>query len=342
MLSVVAVFVPSFFMTGRVALALRAALARGRLRDDRVVLPLEHAGAGAVGLAPANGHRPRARTGPVGSTGCREPLPSGWFGCGLARRALAGRARLSRRHGRDRRAGRRYARPRDLSAGGVRQFQLRFRAPAGTKFESTERLAQRRARRDQPRPPVRTTWRSRSATSACSRRRTRSTRSSCGPAVRTRACCRWRSTPGRAFGSRTSRKAAADGSANASRRAVLVRARRHRQPDHELRRADPGRGRRHGPGLRREPDVRREGAERAGRHSVACAICSTARRSTIRRSRSTSTVQMAGQLGVTGGPGRPSPAAATSSSRFAVPNYWADPEHRHRASRCRWRCRSRA
>ena len=49
--SVVAVFVPSFFMTGRLALAVRAALARGRLRDDRVVPPLELARAGAVGLA---------------------------------------------------------------------------------------------------------------------------------------------------------------------------------------------------------------------------------------------------------------------------------------------------
>ena len=184
----------------------------------------------------------------------------------------------------------------------------------------------RRARRDQARRPARTTSTSRSATSASSPRRIRSTRSSCGPADRTKACCRWRSSPRRGIRlDATSRRRCAGASANVSRRAVLVRARRHRQPDHELRRADAGRSRRDGPGLRREPGVRGEGAGRARADSDRCAICSSARRSTIRRFRSTSNRQMAGQLGVTVDQVGRSFAAATSSSRFVAPNYWADP-----------------
>ena len=51
MLCVVAVFVPVVLHDRRVAIAVRAALAGGRLRDDRLVPAVEHAGAGAVGLA---------------------------------------------------------------------------------------------------------------------------------------------------------------------------------------------------------------------------------------------------------------------------------------------------
>jgi multidrug efflux pump subunit AcrB len=61
-----------------------------------------------------------------------------------------------------------------FSAGGLSQFQLRFRAPAGTKFESTERLATKCSTRS-TRPPVPTTWRSRWAMLAYSPRRTRLT-----------------------------------------------------------------------------------------------------------------------------------------------------------------------
>ena len=51
MLCILAVFIPSFFMVGIGRVAVPAARARGRLLDDRVVLALEHARAGAVGLA---------------------------------------------------------------------------------------------------------------------------------------------------------------------------------------------------------------------------------------------------------------------------------------------------
>ena len=54
-----------------------------------------------------------------------------------------------------------------------------------------------------------------------------------------------------------------------SHRAVLVRAWRHRQSDHELRHVDPGRGRRDGTGFRGQPDVCGEGPGRARAHSGA-------------------------------------------------------------------------
>ena len=60
----------------RVALAVRAAVARGRLLDDRVVLPLELARAGAVGLAPRAHVARRGRP--------RAPRRTGSIGCGIA------------------------------------------------------------------------------------------------------------------------------------------------------------------------------------------------------------------------------------------------------------------
>ena len=110
-----------------------------------------------------------------------------------------------------------------------------------------------------------------------------------------------------------------------SRRAVLVRAGRHRQPDHELRRARR-RSRSRSP-ARTSPPAGRSPRRSAtsSRRFPRFAICSSARRSTIRRFRSTSNRQMAGQLGVTVEQVGRSFAAATSSSRFVAPNYWADP-----------------
>ena len=179
---------------GRVALAVRAAVAGGRLRDDRVVPALEHARAGAVGLAGfgrASAHRRTAtRATPTGSSGCAivsARCSSGWRPRAwlLVAAYLVVTVGVVALVGLD-------ARPRDLPAERRQgQFQLRFRAPAGTKFESTERLG-----RDVldviRRRPARTTSTSRSDTSACSPRRIRSTRSSCGPAARTKACCRSR------------------------------------------------------------------------------------------------------------------------------------------------------
>ena len=48
MLCILAVFVPSFFMAGVGAAAIRAVVAGRGLRDDLVVSAFEHAGAGAL------------------------------------------------------------------------------------------------------------------------------------------------------------------------------------------------------------------------------------------------------------------------------------------------------
>ena len=224
---------------------------------------------------------------------------------------------------------------------GANQFQLRFRAPAGTKFESTERLAgdvldeiKQRGRPGQRRHHARL------------RRRAALVVSDQHDLPVDRRIARRRAAGGAQAGRAAAARRASRRTLRApvpravSRRAVLVRARRHRQPDHELRRADAGRSRGHGPGLRREPRVRRRRCATSSRRFRRCAICSSGRRSTTRRSRSTSNRQLAGQLGVTVDQVGRSFAAATSSSRFVAPNYWADPRTASR-SRCRSRCRSR-
>ena len=129
-------------MTGVSRVALRPAVAGGRLLDDRVVLPLELARAGAVGVAPRwtnGGDAPRA-DGAIGSTGfaiASDALLQRAGAVTLVARArptpwstIAVVAAVGLVLGRE-----------IFPAGGVSQFQLRFRAPAGTKFESTERLA---------------------------------------------------------------------------------------------------------------------------------------------------------------------------------------------------------
>ena len=109
-----------------------------------------------------------------------------------------------------------------------------------------------------------------------------------------------------------------------SRRRLLVRAGRYRQPHHELRRANAGRSGGHGAGLRRHPGVCGKGAGPAGADP------------SLRDLQYEQTLdypgiqvdvdrQMAGQLGVTVDQVGRSFAAATSSSRFVAPNYWADP-----------------
>ena len=61
MLCVLSVFIPSFFMAGVGAPAVRAAVAGRRLRDDLVVRAVEHARAGALHLDAASGTARRAR-----------------------------------------------------------------------------------------------------------------------------------------------------------------------------------------------------------------------------------------------------------------------------------------
>ena len=65
---------------------------------------------------------------------------------------------------------------------------------------------------------------------------------------------------------------------------------------------------------------------RAGDDPVACATCSTASRSTIRRSGIEVDRERAGLAGVTAEEVARSVVTATSSSRFMVPNYWPDPK----------------
>ena len=174
----------------------------------------------------------------------------------------AARRGLRAGDGGDRRGGRPDARARDLPAGGANQFQLRFRAPPARSSSPPSGWPTTCSTRSTARP-ARTTWTSRSGTSACSPRRIRSTRSFSGPAGRTKACCRSRSSRRRGCGSATSKSVRAAVPRPVSGGAVLVRAGRHREPDHELRRADAGRGGDHGTRFRREPNVRDEGAGRA-------------------------------------------------------------------------------
>ena len=154
-------------------------------------------------------------------------------------------------------------------AGGVSQFQLRFRAPAGTKFESTERLAtdvldeinQAAGPNNveitlgyvgvQPSSyPINTIflWTGGSHEGVLQ------------VALKPEA---GHSADGlRGSAAPTLQQAL-------SHRAVLVRAGRHRQPDHELRDLDTGRGRDHRTGLRGQPDVCGEDPRRARAHSRA-------------------------------------------------------------------------
>ena len=75
-------------------------------------------------------------------------------------------------------------------------------------------------------------------------------------------------------------------SAQVARRAALVRAGRHRQRGDELRLADAGRRRRHRAEPRRRPGLRRETPQRSWARSPRSATSSTASRSTTRRSAS--------------------------------------------------------
>ena len=167
--------------------AVRPAVARRRLRDDRVVRPLEHAGAGAVDVDAASAvtaqeprfferlrssYRERPRR---GRSGC-----AGRSSASICVAALAFIADCCCP-----RIGTEIFPTVDTS-----QFQLRLRAPTGTRIERTELIAlkaldviKQRGRTGQRRDHDR-------RSSACSRRAIRSTRSICSPAARTKRC--WR------------------------------------------------------------------------------------------------------------------------------------------------------
>ena len=124
----------------RVAVALRAALARGRLRDDRVVPAVQLARAGARRL---DARAAAARTGRTDSADWVDRLrDASWPPAWTARARCAWHswpAIWSPRW-----AWSRWSAPmlgREIfPPSGTSLFQLRFRAPAGTKFESTEQL----------------------------------------------------------------------------------------------------------------------------------------------------------------------------------------------------------
>ncbi len=128
---------------GRGAGAVRPALAGRRLRDGRLVSPLEHVRAGAVDLAAAASSPPRCGRRPATAIGVRSwprrlrpgrrsrgPSPLAGRACLPGRRVLAVIVLVGRTLGLE-------IFPK-VDAG---RFQLRLRAPDGTRYEETERLA---------------------------------------------------------------------------------------------------------------------------------------------------------------------------------------------------------
>ena len=81
-----------------------------------------------------------------------------------------------------------------------------------------------------------------------------------------------------------------------------------------------------GPNLAGDAGLRREGRGGTGERSRRSATCDSAGARLPDRSRSPSTAKRAGQSGVTVDEVARSLVAATSSSRFVVPNYWPDPK----------------
>ena len=142
MLSVVAVFVPSFFMTGvsrslfvPLSLAVGFAMIASFLLSSSLVPVLSVWLLGGASAAPRRAHagdwveRLRESPGAAAAAAGAGARRCSWRPTLVVTVAIVGGVGLD-------------ARPRDLSRRPARsQFQLRFRAPAGTKFESTERLA---------------------------------------------------------------------------------------------------------------------------------------------------------------------------------------------------------
>ena len=198
MLSVVAVFVPSFFMTGvsrslfvPLSLAVGFAMIASFLLSSSLVPVLSvwllgrrgTTHGGRTPRTPSRLGRPAARR--ASARCCSALAPA---------RVLA-RGGLPAGDGRRRRRRRPDARPRDFSAERRQAVPAAVPRARGHEVRVDRAAGARRARRDHAGRRRRTTWTSRWATSACSPRPIRSTPSSCGPADRTRACCRWRSRP---------------------------------------------------------------------------------------------------------------------------------------------------
>jgi len=141
MLSVVAVFVPSFFMTGVTrSLFVPLALAVGFSMIASFVLSSSLVPVLSVWLLSKHRHGSRSASTGDWFEGLRSGLTRtlqwlaparGLLVAGYAVGTVAVVALVGARLGRE-----------IFPAAGAHQFQLRFRAPAGTKFESTEQLAE--------------------------------------------------------------------------------------------------------------------------------------------------------------------------------------------------------
>ena len=325
MLSVVAVFVPSFFMTGvsqslfvPLSLAVGFAMIASFFLSSSLVPVLSVWLLAKHRLSP----KPNARRG----LGRAAPQPAG------ARASLAGACAgscwspptllvtvaivvaVGLTLGREIfPAGRRQPVPAAIPC--ARRHEVRVHRAAG----------RRRARRDQAARPARTTWTSRSGTSACNRRPTPSTRSFSGPAGRTKACCR----------SRSSREARLRlGDFEEALRCRFL----ERFPTAQFS-FEPGDivSRIMNFGAPTPVEVAITGPDFAASRTFATKVRDElARIPTLRDLQFGQALdypaiqvdvnrQMAGQLGVTVDQIGRSFAAATSSSRFVSPNYWADP-----------------
>ena len=245
--------------------------------------------------------------------------------------AAAGSGALAARHGLRRGHHRRRRRRRPHVSDG-RSFQPA--ASASSSCDSARRPARSSSRPNGWRstcstrsraPPGRTTSRSRWAMSASSRRRIRSTRSSCGPADRTKACCRWRSGRRRAFASTDFEE-------------TLRRRFSERFPTAQFS-FEPGDivNRIMNFGTSTPVEVAVTGPDFAASRTFAAKVRDELARIPALRDLQYGQAldypaiqvdvnrQMAGQLGVTVDQIGRSFAASTSSSRFVAPNYWADP-----------------
>ena len=321
MLCVLAVFVPSFFMDGRGAAAVRAAVAGGRLRDDRVVPAVEHARAGALDLADA---QPSTTSAAGRSTSCGRlyalysawccASAGRWSGAYLAWRRLLSFVLLPARW-----------RPRSFPPSRRGSSRLRLRAPTGTRIERTEMIALKALdviKQEVGPDNVRDHH-------GLHRRAAGQLSDQHDLSVDQRAA------RGRAAGGAEARRSERGEALQEELRAKLHEA----LPDaaFSFEAGDiisqvmsfgsptPIEVAVQGPNLGGEPRVRREGASASWRRFRRCATCSMRSRSTIPRLNVTIDRDRAGQFGVTMADVAKSLVAATSSSRFTDPNYWRDP-----------------
>ena len=326
MLSVVAVFVPSFFMTGvSRSLFVPLSLAVGFSMIASFFLSSSLVPVLSVWLLGNASRRTTSRvsTRMTGSTDCG--IASASFCSAWLRRAGSSwrctwwsRSRswpwLAARLGRE-----------IFPAGGRQSVPAAIPGAGGDQVRVDRTAGDRRARRNQAGRRAEQRRDHPRATSGYSPRRIRSTRSFCGPAARTKACCRWRSGRRRAFGSTDFEEA-------------LRRRFSERFPTAQFS-FEPGDivNRIMNFGTSTPVEVAVTGPDFAASRTFAAKVRDELARIPALRDLQYGQAldypaiqvdvnrQMAGQLGLTVDQIGRSFAAATSSSRFVAPNYWADP-----------------